>query len=300
MVLTVGALFSFVVALLAHRLQLRRDTALALAEDNARLFADQREIAESLQLSLLPQHFDAPPGAAVTVRYWPAGSASLIGGDFYDVFQVDDERWAIMIGDVCGKGIEAAGLTGLARHTVRAAARHERLASRVLHAVHIGLGDQRPATFCTACFIYATPDDDGSVSLDVSLGGHPQPILRRRSGTVEAVGEPGTLLGIVAPSLSDTTVRVEDGDTLVLYTDGLTDAPGAQAVTVEQIVQLLDEIGGESIERIADDIGALKRSNRPTGSSDDTALVVLRFGVSGANDRSERTEVPAGASVLSA
>ncbi|MCU1367122.1 MAG: protein serine/threonine phosphatase, partial [Ilumatobacteraceae bacterium] len=262
-----------------QRLLLRRDSALALADDNARLYADQRAIAQSLQLSLLPQQFDAPPGATVTVRYWPAGSASLIGGDFYDVFQVDDQRWGIMIGDVCGKGIEAAGLTGLARHTVRAAARHERRASRVLHAVHIGLADQRPATFCTACFIYATPDVDGSVSLDLSLGGHPQPLLRRRSGMVEAVGTPGTLLGIVAPSLADTVVRVEDGDTLVLYTDGLTDAPGAQAVSVEQIIGLLDEIGAESIERIADDIGALKRSNRPAGSSDDTALVVIRFGV---------------------
>jgi serine phosphatase RsbU (regulator of sigma subunit) len=276
-VLVVGAAVAVIFAGLTRRLLARRDTALSLAGDNERLYDEQRQIAQSLQISLLPQHLDAPGGTEVAARYWPAGSANLIGGDFYDVFRVDEHRWGVTIGDVCGKGIEAAGLTGLARHTIRAAARHEHSAAAVLRAVHVGLGDQRPATFCTACFLYLTPHDR-TITVDLSLGGHPQPILRRASGDVGLVGAPGTLLGMVDPVLTGVTLTIEPGDMLILYTDGLTDAPGEQAVPIEQVVQLVAERGDVPIEQLADEIRVLKRSRRPAGSSDDTALVIVRFG----------------------
>ena len=115
-----GVLLSAAFALLTRRLLDRRDTAVELATDNERLYDEQRHIAETLQLGLLPQHLVGPEGVSVAARYWPAGSANLIGGDFYDLFAVDDDRWGLAIGDVCGKGIEAAALTGLARHTLRA------------------------------------------------------------------------------------------------------------------------------------------------------------------------------------
>jgi serine phosphatase RsbU (regulator of sigma subunit) len=272
-----GALVAAALATLTRRLLERRDTALGLASDNERLYDEQRHIAETLQLGLLPQHLDAPLGVAVAARYWPAGSASLIGGDFYDMFAVGADRWAIAIGDVCGKGIEAAALTGLARHTLRAAARNSSSPTEVLQAVHHALREHRPATFCTACFAFMSPLDDGGYRLEFSLGGHPQPLLRHTDGRIEPVGELGMLLGMIEPTLSSTIVDVVPGDTLVMYTDGLTDAPAEKAVSIEELASLLQFEGDQPIEQLADSIRVLKRGRRPSGSDDDTALLILRF-----------------------
>ena len=274
-----GLLFSVGAAFLTRSLYRRREEALELAQDNARLYDEQRHIAETLQLSLLPQVLVPPPGGHVAARYWPAGEASLIGGDFYDAFRVDDRRWAVVIGDVCGKGIDAAAITGLVRHTLRAAARNADSPAEVLRDVHHALSDHQPSTFCTVCFFYVTVADDGSQSLTIALGGHPPPVLRRADGAVTEIGEPGSLLGIFEPMLTDTNVAVAPGDTLVLYTDGLTDAPVDQAVPIEELMELLAVEGHEPVELLADSIRPLKRRRRPRGSNDDTAIVVLRFGV---------------------
>jgi serine phosphatase RsbU (regulator of sigma subunit) len=212
---------------------------------------------------------------------WPAGEASLIGGDFYDAFRVDADRWAVVIGDVCGKGVDAAAITGLVRHTVRAAARNATSPAEVLRDVHHALSVHQPSTFCTVCFFYVTVASDGSQSLVIALGGHPSPVLRRADGTVREIGVPGSLLGIFEPVLTDVTVAVAPGDTIVLYTDGLTDAPAEQAVPIEELLDLLGIEGGEPVELLADSIRPLKRRRRPRGSADDTAIVVLRFGVPG-------------------
>jgi serine phosphatase RsbU (regulator of sigma subunit) len=272
-----GAVFAVALATLTSRLLRRRDVAMELASDNARLYDEQRHIAETLQLGLLPQHLDAPAGMAVAARYWPAGSANLIGGDFYDLFAVDDVRWALAIGDVCGKGIEAAALTGLARHTLRAAARHSTSPVEVLQAVHHALRDHRPSTFCTACFAYISKLDGDTYRVELSLGGHPQPLLRRANGQVSPVGALGMLLGMIEPSLTTTIVDLSPGDTLVFYTDGLTDAPAEQAVSIEELAALIVAEGDQPIEQLADTIRALKRGRRPQGSGDDTALLILRF-----------------------
>jgi len=184
-----------------------------------------------------------------------------------------------VIGDVCGKGIDAAAITGLVRHTVRAAARNATSPSEVLRDVHRALSDHQPSTFCTVCFFYVIVDDDGSQSIMIALGGHPSPVLRRADGTTSEIGEPGSLLGIFDPVLIDTTVPVAPGDTVVLYTDGLTDAPANQAVPIEELIELLGAEGDEPVELLADSIRPLKRRRRPRGSNDDTAIVVLRFGM---------------------
>lgn len=283
-----GVLIAGALAILTRRLLDGRDTALGLAADNERLYDEQRHIAETLQRGLLPQHLAAPQGVSVAARYWPAGSANLIGGDFYDLFAIDNERWGLAIGDVCGKGIEAAALTGLARHTLRAAARHSSSPVDVLQAVHQALRDHQPPTFCTACFAYIRPLDDESYRIELSLGGHPQPLLRHSDGRVESVGTLGTLLGMIEPTLSTSVVDLAPGDTLVLFTDGLTDAPEKQAVSVEELATLFSEKGDQAIEHLADSIRALKRSRRPAGSGDDTALLIVR--IDGAATFSEHRE----------
>ena len=161
----VGIVLAVGAAWVTRSLLKRREQALTLASENARLYDEQRHIAETLQLSLLPQELVPPPGGQVTARYWPAGEASLIGGDFYDAFRVDEQRWAIVIGDVCGKGIAAAAITGLVRHTLRAASRNATSPADVLQEVHRALSDHRPSTFCTVCFMYVADAADGGQSV---------------------------------------------------------------------------------------------------------------------------------------
>jgi serine phosphatase RsbU (regulator of sigma subunit) len=150
----------------------------------------------------------------------------------------------------------------------------------VLHALHRAMSEHRPSTFCTVCFMFIEPTSDGGQRVTMSLGGHPPALLRRADRSVTEVGQLGTLLGIVEPELADVVVDIAPGDTLVLYTDGLTDAPGEQAVPISEVVYLLEHNGRQPAEQLADSIRVLKRSRRPHGSADDTVVIVLNFGAS--------------------
>jgi Stage II sporulation protein E (SpoIIE) len=281
-VLLAGAALTAAAAWLLTRLQRGRDRAARLAAENERLFRRERSIAESLQLSLLPQRLTLPAGGRLAARYWPAGEAGLIGGDLFDAFAIDEERWGLVIGDVCGKGVEAAGLTGLVRFTLRSAAHYAGSPAEALRAVHRAMADHEPSTFCTACFVVFTPDADGAGGgeLRLALGGHLPPLLVR-DGAWCPVGRAGTVLGMVDPDLHDTSLRVAAGDTLVLVTDGLTDARGDEAVSLDELGDLVAGLGAADVDGVADAIGRLKRSRRPHGSADDTAVLVVRFDVDG-------------------
>lgn len=287
-----GAVLSVAAGVLLRGLETNRGRAVSLAEVNEQISREQRDIAETLQLALLPQRLTPPPGCEVAVRYWPAGSASLIGGDFYDVFSPDSRRWVITIGDVCGHGISAAALTGLVRHTLRGSSPHTDSPADILRTIHGAIRDHDPTTFCTVCVAIFTPAASGSGGdLVVSLGGHPAPLLRRRDGSVTEVGRTGTLLGMVEPTVHDTHLPIHAGDTLVLYTDGLTDAPGDQGVPLVEVESYLHQAGGLEVGPLADGIRTLKRRRRPLlGSNDDTALVVVRFGVA-ASDQASTPDV---------
>ena len=180
-VLLVGVAGTTAIALLLRRLLRAQAAAVSLAAENARRHDAQRQIAETLQRGLLPERLEAPPGCALSARYWPADDANLVGGDFYDAFRIDEQRWGIVIGDVCGKGIQAAALTGLVRHTLRTAARANDSPSAALRAVHAAMRDHHPATFCTVCFaschVTESPTGERHQRLTVALGGHPMPLL---------------------------------------------------------------------------------------------------------------------------
>jgi hypothetical protein len=259
-VAVVGSLATAIAVAVLRRLNRGRVEAVRLAAEVAVKHEQQRSIAETLQLGLLPQLLAVPPNTDVATRYWPAGTAQLIGGDFWDVFPITDDVWGVLIGDVCGKGIEAAALTGLVRHTVRTASRLGAEPSDVLRAVHVAMTEHRPPTFCTVCFITYRPDSSerSGGEIVVSLGGHPQPLLVR-GGDVSPVGRFGTVLGMIEPSVHEVRARVEAGDTLVLFTDGLTDAPGDQAVPLGELEGLLRRSSSNSVESLADDIRVLKR-----------------------------------------
>jgi serine phosphatase RsbU (regulator of sigma subunit) len=218
-----------------HDLALAEDLALraAAAVENARLYGAASAISATLQASLLPPVLPELPGMEIAAAYQPAGSGLEVGGDFYDVFNTGDDQWYAVIGDVCGKGAEAAAVTALARYTIRAAAVRRRSPSAILRWLSDAMiqqsadGDGR---FCTiACAHLDLSRSPPRVT--VACGGHPLPLVVRADGAVEEFGTPGTLLGLVEhPDLQDRSDELRGGDTLVLYTDGLTDAGAPERV----------------------------------------------------------------------
>lgn len=244
------------------------------------LMEQQRHIAATLQAALLPPKLPTIPGATLAVRYWAAGAAIEVGGDFYDAFPIAEGRWGITMGDVCGTGPDAASLTGLARHTVRAAAKHGADHSSVLEWLNLAVRESNRDLFLTAAF--ATLDHvDDRWKLTVACGGHPLPVVVQADGTALSVGRPGSLLGVFTDiNTQATTIGLRPGDTVVFYTDGLTDVPPPHTLDPAQVEQMASDAasGHREAEAVADELGQsvekiLALRERP----DDIALVVIQI-----------------------
>jgi integral membrane sensor domain MASE1/anti-sigma regulatory factor (Ser/Thr protein kinase) len=237
-------------------------------------------IAETLQESLLPSRLPEIPGLEASVDFRPAGELHRVGGDFFDLFEMDDGSWAVVIGDVCGKGARAAAVTGLARYTLRAAAVQKSRPSEVLRLLNDAMLRQRSLEeFCTVAYTRLELGGADRARVTVSSGGHPLPLLLRADGVVEALGRFGTLLGVVEePELSDHTVELANGDSIVLYTDGLTDAYAPQrVVTDEDLVAILQGCAGHSAPETARAIRGAVLDGGMDEPRDDIALLVLRL-----------------------
>ena len=203
--------------------QLGQLAAVAIAKSEA--YSRERHIAHVLQRSLLPPALPHVPGLTVAVRFIAAGEGIEVVGDFYDVFAPRPGRAAALIGDVCGKGPEAASVTALARHTLRAAAAYEPRPSAVLQLLHHALRAARDdGRFCTVAYAELEPHTRGGARMTLACGGHPLPLVLRGNGRVEPVGRLGTLLGAdVTPVLTDVDVELAAGDLVIFYTDGVTE-----------------------------------------------------------------------------
>ena len=199
-----------------------------LALDNARLFAEQREVARALQRTLLPAELPSVPGAEMAARYRAAGRSIQAGGDFYDVFECGDGDWALVIGDVVGKGAGAAAITALVRATLQAAVLHGDDADAALRLVDEALRRRPTTQFCSAVHGRISPPlPGGGLDIQLLVAGHPPPLVLRGGGALEVVENSGTLLGIAPdPTFGETMVRLMPGDALVLYTDGATELRG--------------------------------------------------------------------------
>jgi serine phosphatase RsbU (regulator of sigma subunit) len=254
---------------------------IASSLDNQRLNDRQRLIAQTLQRSLLPASLPVIPGIDVAVRYWPAGEATEVGGDFYDIFSIGEPgQWAVVIGDVCGTGPAAAALTGLARHSIRDSAWHGDGPVEVLTSLHRAVERSEGGSFLTA--VYATLDTAGQCpQLTVTCAGHPLPV-RIKAATTTRLGMPGTLVGAVEPlAFHPVTVALEDGDVVVFSTDGATDLRPPHNLEPEQFTELIERAcrAGGCAETIADRIhGALTAVLPFDRRNDDIALLVLRVG----------------------
>ena len=200
----------------------------ALALENARLYEREHHIAHTLQQGLLPPALPDAEGLEFAVVFVPMGEGNEVGGDFYDVFRKGDAYTAV-IGDVCGKGAEAARLTALCRHTLRTAAMLDGSGpARTLALLNRAILDQTPAVqFCTVAATDLSRTSRGTVRATISSAGHPAPIVVRREGRVELPEVPGTVLGVVDdPRLEESGIELDVGDTLVFVTDGVEEARG--------------------------------------------------------------------------
>lgn len=259
----------------------------AVITERARAEETVTYIAGALQEGLLPPGLPEIPGIDLAARFRPVGEDYRVGGDFYDVFESRPGRWVVVVGDVSGKGPNAAAVTGLARHTLRTAALHDDSPSHVLSVLNGALRDRlSPREVCTV--VYARLDPAGAgFALTVSSGGHPLPLLLRSDGTVHEVGAHGLVLGANPElELPESTVMLQPGDGLLLYTDGLTEAYAPAYTPVRPDIQsLLGAHPSSSANEIAEDVYRRMLDFSPSEPRDDVALVALRIGEEPATER---------------
>ena len=251
----------------------------ATAVDTARLYQDRDQVARTLQRTLLPPTLPDIPYAEIAAVYHPAGEGSEIGGDFYDAFETGDGAWTIAIGDVCGKGAAAAAITGLARHTLRAAAFRESSPCAVLERLNRALlREVREESFCTVAAARLSQHPRGAL-LTACAGGHPAPLVLRNDGTVDDATAPGTLLGIYSEiDVSDRESILAPGESVVFYTDGVTEERReGEQFGEDRLRELVAGSTGLSAAGIAERIERAVLEFQPVAPADDLAVVVLRI-----------------------
>lgn len=191
------------------------------AEDSERRAVS---LAQTLQRTLIPPVDAVIPGLELATAFRPAGRGDEVGGDFYDVFQLSDGDWVMVLGDVCGKGVEAAVVTSLVRHSVRALAVGESSPRALLHQLNALLLSSEAERFCTAVVMRLRREDRGW-RVTSSAGGHPMPLLLKPGRPPEWFGQPGTFVGAFEDAHYDESVMLlGPGESLFLYTDGVTEA----------------------------------------------------------------------------
>jgi PAS domain S-box-containing protein len=258
-----GRIFTQADLKLALELGRRAGTAV----QNARLYAERTHIAETLQASLMPAGLPDVPGFQLSSMYRPAGEANWVGGDFYDAFELDG-GWMVVVGDVAGRGAEAAARTAEARHTLRAVG--ELTGDPVRAVAHLNrlLAGREDLSLCTVCAVRL-----GEATATVVCAGHPLPFLVR-GGEAREVGRWGTMLGAWEDEFTATEVALEPGDLLVLYTDGVLDArAGAERFGEDRLGDTLAGAtsAADAVHRVQHALDGFQRGDQ----ADDTAVLVL-------------------------
>jgi sigma-B regulation protein RsbU (phosphoserine phosphatase) len=234
-------------------------------------------LARTLQQTLIPPHLPVIDGIELGAEYRPAGDGSEVGGDFYDFFQAGED-WVVAVGDVCGKGAEAAVVTALARYTLRAAAVQDASPARALTLLNDAMRRADVDRFCTAVVLRLCRVDDGWAA-SVCSAGHALPIHVASGGRVSQPGVPGPLLGVLDDlELEDTSVELGSDDLLIAYTDGVTEArsPGGDFYGELPILGHVSASSGSAAEiarSLLEEVVAFQEG----AVRDDIAIVALRF-----------------------
>ena len=245
----------------------------AVAFSNSLLFAYERKAAEALQQGLMPSRPPDMFGWQVAVRYLPQARISGVGGDFYDVISVGNDTFAVVVGDVEGKGIPAAATVGLVRHTVQVTTNIDADPAVVFRHVNAVLREQRPSRMCTLAYLTF---HGGSVStrVMVALAGHPPPLVISRDGGLAVVGEPSPPAGVleeIIPRVQEH--KMESGDTMVLCTDGF---EIGDVIPPDSLYPLLRGAHEEDLDRLVDRLMQQLR-DEPDAQRDDVIILALRM-----------------------
>ncbi|MDX3379553.1 PP2C family protein-serine/threonine phosphatase [Streptomyces sp. ME02-6991-2A] len=253
-------------------------TRAALAIDNALLYELRRNAVLSLQEHLLPSQLPESVQWDLSASYAVGDPMLDVGGDFYDAVPRPDGSIALLIGDVCGRGAEAAALTGLARHTLRTLLEEGTAPGTALSRLNRALRQERASRFLTAVVATLTPRPDGTALLSTCSAGHPPPLVLRGDGTVSEVLSGGLLLGVLDDvSYESHEELIAPDDTLVLFTDGLTESREAGGAFFESVLPArLSALRGSGAAHIAESLAQQAETFRDSGQ-DDIALLVARW-----------------------
>ncbi|MCU1600160.1 MAG: protein serine phosphatase with GAF(s) sensor(s) [Frankiales bacterium] len=259
----------------------------ALESDRARVaLAEARREAErstglarTLQASLLPHELPKISGLKSAAYFQPAGDGSEVGGDFYDLFPVRRGTWGVALGDISGKGVGAASLTGLARHTIRAAALRARSTVEVLRVLNEAvyrqeIAEERYLTVAFAFLVRRGP----VLEVDLCLGGHEPPLLVRPGQSAVEVGSTGQPLGLFANAeVTSSRFEMFRGHSLVLFTDGVTESRrDREFYGSDRVEATLSALSDRPIAEIVSGLASAVSSFQGPSASDDVAILGLQ------------------------
>ena len=259
-------------------LSLAAQTSQALRR--AQLNEERLEFSRRLQLSLLPRRLIAPPHIDIAGVYHCLGDGTELGGDIYDIWAIDGERWGLAIADASGTGPEAAALTAMVRFSLRALATADDSPVSVLDKLNRALlgaevGGLEGERFCTAVFGVLTSGPTSTITL--AGGGHPSPVVRRADGRIEEIHVGGSLLGVFhGVRFAGAQVSLEAGDTLAFFTDGVVEARRDGVMFGMEGVRAALENGPTGAAELAQALEAAVLDHTGGVVSDDLAILVVQ------------------------
>ncbi|MEH0845137.1 SpoIIE family protein phosphatase [Micromonospora sp. CPCC 205711] len=250
----------------------------ALAIENARIHAERRRVAQTLQQSLLPPVLPVVEGIGFAAEYVPTGDDAEVGGDFYDVVPLPDGRWLVVIGDVSGKGVQAAAVTGLVRDVIRVLVGDGKPLPEALARLNETLVERGGGRYCTLALAAVGQGTGGQLDVSLHLAGHDRPVLLRGGGGAAFVGAGGTALGLL-DSISSPTAEIPlgPGDSLIFYTDGVTERRrGRELFGTERLRDAAAPLAGYSADVVAARLRSTAINFSVESPRDDIAILVLR------------------------
>ncbi|MCI4063708.1 SpoIIE family protein phosphatase [Micromonospora sp. R77] len=249
----------------------------ALAIENARIHAERRRVAQTLQQSLLPPVLPVVEGIGFAAEYVPTGDDAEVGGDFYDVVPLPDGRWLVVVGDVSGKGVQAAAVTGLVRDVIRVLVGDGKPLPEVLSRLNETLVERGGGRYCTLALAAVGPGHGDQLDVALHLAGHDRPVLLSGGGA-GFVGTGGTALGLLDSITTPTAdVPLGPGDALVFYTDGVTERRrGRELFGTDRLRDAAAPLAGYSADVVAARLRAAAIGFSVEAPRDDIAILVLR------------------------
>jgi sigma-B regulation protein RsbU (phosphoserine phosphatase) len=248
----------------------------ALAIDNARIHDERRKVARTLQASLLPPALPHVDGVGFAAEYVPTGSE--VGGDFYDVVPSGENSWVVVVGDVSGKGVQAATVTGLVRDVIRILVDDGRPMNEILSRVNRTLVQRGGGRYCTLAMASVARKANGHLDVCLHLAGHDRAVLVRADGASSFVGEGGTALGLLETiSSPDVAVTLRPGDSLIFYTDGVTERRrGRELYGTGRLREAAAPLAGYPADVMAARLRSTTINFSVEEPRDDIAILVLR------------------------